>query len=148
VGWSFDFGGFYLPYGNNTQRVVDGRWKNPGDVTDIPRAGLGYTFDANGNASNPYQNWREDADQWLEDASFIRVKSVEFAYNIPRSILNTLKMSNAKVYFRGQNLFTFTEYLGNDPETSSIGESVTQPGVDFGGLGQARTMLVGIKLGF
>lgn len=148
VGWSFDFGGFYLPYGNNTQRVVDGRWKNPGDVTDIPRAGLGYTFDANGTRTGTYQNWQEDADQWLEDASFIRVKTVELGYNIPRSILNTLKMSNAKVYFRGQNLFTFTEYLGNDPETSSIGESVTQPGVDFGGLGQARTMLVGIKLGF
>lgn len=147
VGWSFDFGGFYLPYGNNTQRVVDGRWKNPGDITDIPRAGLGYEFDANGNPSNPYQNWREDADQWLEDASFIRVKTVEFAYNLPRSILNTLKMSNAKVYFRGQNLFTFTNYLGVDPEVSSVGESVTQPGIDFGGLGQARTVLVGIKLG-
>ncbi len=148
VGWSFDFGGFYLPYGNNTKRVVDGRWKQPGDITDIPRAGLGHIFDSEGNKIETYQNWQEDSDQWLEDASYLRVKTVEFAYNLPQSLIQGIGLANVKLYFRGQNLFTFTDYLGVDPEVSSNGESVTAPGVDFGGLGQAKTYVFGFKVGF
>lgn len=147
VGWSFDFGGFFLPYGNNTRRVIEGRWKKPGDQTDIPRAGLGHVFDSEGNKISTYQNWREDSDQWMEDASYLRVKTVELAYNLPASLLTKIRLSNAKIYVRGQNIFTATRYLGVDPEVSSVGESVTAAGQDFGGLGQAKTYVFGIKIG-
>ncbi|RME98623.1 MAG: hypothetical protein D6772_08800, partial [Bacteroidetes bacterium] len=148
VGWSFDFGGFYLPYGNNTLRVENNRWRQPGDVTDIPRAGLGYIFDENGNIIEEYQNWEENSTQWLEDASYLRIKNVELAYQIPTKILDRIKLQSATVYLRGQNVHTWTKYLGVDPEVSSNGESVLTPGEDYGGLGQAKTYVAGIKLGF
>ncbi|MEM6318692.1 MAG: TonB-dependent receptor [Bacteroidota bacterium] len=148
VGWSFNFGGFLLPYGNNTQRVEDERWRQPGDVTDVPRAGVGNVFDAEGNVTDTYQNWQENSDQWLEDASYLRVKNVEFSYQIPQALLQNVGLNNATLYFRGQNLATITNYLGVDPEVSSNGESVLQPGEDYGGLGQAKTYVFGVKLGF
>lgn len=148
VGWSFDFGGFYLPYGNNTQRVVDGRWKQPGDVTDIPRASLGYSFDENGNVTEELpQNWQEYSTQWLEDASYIRLKTLQVSYDLPSSLFDGIPMQSARVFFRGQNLFTATEYLGVDPEVNSRGgNSVLTPGEDFGGLGQAKSYVVGFRL--
>ena len=148
VGWSFNFGGFLLPYGNNTERVVDGRWKQPGDVTDIPRAGVGNVFDAEGNVIEEYQNWQENSDQWLEDASYIRVKNIELSYRLPTTWISKVGLSNTTIYFRGQNLFTFTDYLGVDPEVSSNGEDVLFPGEDYGGLGQAKTYVFGAKLSF
>lgn len=150
VGWSFNFGGFLLPYGNNTQRVEEDRWRQPGDVTDIPRAGTGQLFDENGSVieGSEYQNWQETSDQWLEDASYIRVKNIELSYEIPKNIISNIGLNNARVYFQGQNLFTFTDYLGVDPEVSSNGEAVLFPGEDYGGLGQAKTYVFGVKLGF
>jgi hypothetical protein len=62
-------------------------------------------------------------------------------------LLTKIRLSNLKVYARGQNLFTATRYLGVDPEVSSVGESVTAAGQDFGGLGQAKTYVFGIKIG-
>ena len=147
VGWSFNFGGFFLPYGNNTKRVEEERWRQAGDITDIPRAGLGYVFDDDGNVIGEYQNWQEDSDQWLEDASFIRLKTLEFGYNLPKNLMTQIGLSSSKIYFRGQNLWTSTKYLGVDPEVSSNGESVTRPGEDYGGLGQPRTLIFGIKIG-
>ena len=148
VGWSFNFGGFLLPYGNNTIRVENDRWRQPGDVTDIPRAGVGNVFDEDGNVISTYQNWQEYSDQWLEDGSYLRLKTLEFGYQLPTSLLDKLPLTSARVFFRGQNLFTATEYLGVDPEVNSRGgNSVLTPGEDFGGLGQAKTYVFGIKVG-
>ena len=148
VGWSFDFGGFYLPYGNNTKRVVEGRWKQPGDQTDIPRASLGRVLNPDGSVTATAQNWQEDSNQWLEDASYLRIKNVEVAYNLPKTWVSAIGLNTVRVYFRGQNLATWTDYLGVDPEVGSNGDSVLQPGDDFGGLGQAKTYIFGVNVGF
>jgi len=149
VGWSFDFGGgFFLPYGNNTQRVVDGRWQQPGDQTDIPRATLGLAIDENGDIVRQPQNWQEDSDQWLEDASYLRLKTLDFGYNLPLSWIQGIGMSQLRLYFRAQNLFTITDYLGVDPEVGSNTNATLFPGEDFGALGQARAFIFGVKAGF
>ncbi len=149
VGWSFNFGGgFFLPYGNNTQRVVDGRWQQPGDDTDIPRATLGLAIDENGDIVRQPQNWQEDSDQWLEDASYLRLKTLDFGYNLPSRWIRNIGMSRLRLYFRAQNLLTFTDYLGVDPEVGSNTNTTLFPGEDFGGLGQARAFIFGVKAGF
>ncbi len=51
-----------------------------------------------------------------EDASFVRVKDITLSYTIPHKAISKMKISNAKVYFSGKNLFTFTDYTGMDPE--------------------------------
>lgn len=53
---------------------------------------------------------------WLEDASYFRLKHIELGYNVPRALLSKVHMSSARIYVSGENLLTFTEYLGFDPE--------------------------------
>ncbi|MFH5833000.1 SusC/RagA family TonB-linked outer membrane protein [Halalkalibaculum sp. DA384] len=53
---------------------------------------------------------------WLEDASYFRVKNIEVGYSIPSDIMSRMNLKRARVYVSGENLFTFTDYLGYDPE--------------------------------
>lgn len=95
--------GLYSAY-NQSKRLLYDRWKNPGDITDIPRYGVTPQMDS----------------RFLEDASFLRLKNLTLAYSLPKSLLNKTKFfSSAKVYLQGQNLFTFTKFTGIDPESSS-----------------------------
>lgn len=95
--------GLYSAY-NQSKRLLYDRWKKPGDVTDIPRYGVTPQMDS----------------RFLEDASFLRLKNVMLAYNIPQSILSkTHCISNMRIYLQGQNLLTFTKFSGIDPESTS-----------------------------
>ncbi len=91
--------------GFNQQRRILDYWKNPGDVTTYPRYGVQFTqFDSS----------------LIEDASFIRLKNLSVAYNLPKSILSKTKfIEGLKIYFTGRNLFTSTKYSGVDPEVDS-----------------------------
>lgn len=83
------------------------RWQKPGDITNVPQLRLGY---GNGiGASSRY----------VEDASYVRVKNVTLAYNIPAKVTGKLKMRSARFYITGVNLFTFSNYSGWDPEVNT-----------------------------
>lgn len=110
------------------------RWQKPGDVTDVPRVtayGLGYTID---------QNSRH-----LEDASFIRLKSLTLGYTIPRRITERLKVETVRVYFSGTNLLLLTKYTGPDPEANVTGIETIQ-GLDLGTPPQPRTVQFGLNI--
>jgi hypothetical protein len=80
------------------------RWKEPGDITDIPRYGVTPQMDT----------------RFLEDASFLRLKNLMLSYSLPESLLSKSKvLSKARVYVQAQNLFTWTKFSGIDPESSS-----------------------------
>lgn len=92
---------------DNQSTAVLRRWRFEGDETDIPRA-------AYGSAVNTLAS-----DRFLEDASFLRMKYITLRYNVPKAIVNKYKLSKLSFYVTGQNLLTFTEYTGSDPETGS-----------------------------
>lgn len=95
--------GLYAAY-NQSKRLLYNRWKQPGDITDIPRHGVTPQFD----------------DRFLENASFLRLKNVTLAYAFPQRLLSkTNFFSSARIYLQGQNLLTFTGFTGLDPESSS-----------------------------
>lgn len=95
--------GLYAAY-NQSKRLLYDRWKQPGDITDIPRHGVTPQFD----------------DRFLENASFLRLKNVTLAYAFPQRLLSkTNFFSSARIYLQGQNLLTFTGFTGLDPESSS-----------------------------
>ena len=99
-------------YGFNNQSIaVLRRWRKPGDKTDIPRAlyASGY-------------NWL-GSDRYVEDASFIRFRSITVRYNLTGEILKRLKMRNISAYLTAENLITFTNYTGQDPEVAPRGIS-------------------------
>jgi len=85
---------------NQSRRLLK-RWKNPGDITDIPRHGEYTEFDS----------------RLLEDASFLRLKNLMLSYNIPANLLKkTVVIRGLRIYAQAQNLLTFTNFSGLDPE--------------------------------
>ena len=85
---------------NQSRRLLN-RWKQPGDITDIPAHGHYTEFDS----------------RLLEDASFLRLKNLMLAYNVPSGVLSkTGFLRGVRVYLQGQNLLTFTNFSGLDPE--------------------------------
>jgi TonB-linked SusC/RagA family outer membrane protein len=120
---------------NQTIAVLD-RWRQPGDITDIPRASFG-------NADNSRISTR-----FIEDGSYMRFKAITLSYTFSNEILETLKMRNLKIYATGENVFTFTDYSGFDPEVNAFGGSNTVRGIDFGTYPQTRSFIFGISATF
>ncbi len=132
VGWSNE-GGVDQVYANNWSGVKD-RWQKPGDQTDIPRA------------SFINQNYVENSTMFIEDGSFLRFRTLSLGYTIkPKS---PTWFDNIRIYGQIQNLYTFTEYVGFDPEVSSTGGGNPQTaGIDYAAYPQPRTFTIGFNLG-
>jgi hypothetical protein len=122
---------------NTTKRAWEGRWQQEGDDEDFPRAALG---DPNNNIRN--------STRFVEDASFLRLKTASVAYNIPASIIDRTGLHSLKISVTGTNLLTFTNYSWFDPEVSMFGEDNTAPGTDFLTYPQARSLVFGVNVGF
>lgn len=90
-------------YDNQTKAVLR-RWRRPGDETDIPRALIGYGY-----------NWL-GSDRYVEDGSFMRLKYVSISYNLPQKLANKLGAQRMRISTTLNNLLTFTNYSGQDPE--------------------------------
>nr|WP_084407213.1 TonB-dependent receptor [Pedobacter panaciterrae] len=118
-------------------------WKNPGDVNVLPRP----TSVQNPDGSRNYEG---NTSRFFEDASFIRLRDVTVGYNLPKSISSKLKISNARLYITGSNLFTITKYTGPDPETNSAADSSNGlvQGLDFNGVPQTKSLNLGINVTF
>ncbi|CAN5797376.1 TonB-dependent receptor [soil metagenome] len=124
----------YQVYANNAT-IVNDRWKKPGDKTDIPRASL------------VFANYMQNSSQFIEDASFFRIRTLSVGYTLrpkTKKAFNSLRM-----YLQVQNLAIFTGYYGFDPEVSSTGgSSETTAGVDYAAYPQARTLTFGVNFNF
>ncbi|WP_198045131.1 SusC/RagA family TonB-linked outer membrane protein [Spirosoma montaniterrae] len=131
-----------LDFGGN--RLIDGlrAWTPQNTNTDIPRATL----------SDPANN-RRSSSFYVEDGSYLRLRSMQLGYTIPNTLVKSLQLGGARVYVQGQNLLTFTRYTGYDPEIGR-GGSPTQAaglfgaGVDVGIYPQARSVFAGIDITF
>ena len=115
----------------NQTTAVTNRWKTEGDITDMPRASYG---DPKGN--------NRFSDRWIEDGSYIRLKDITLAYNVP---VKASWLQGLTVWCAGTNLLTFSKYLGSDPEFS-FSNNVLYQGIDNGLLGQSRSFQLGVKI--
>lgn len=124
----------------NQSTVVLNRWRKQGDITNIPRAFYG-SNSVSGAANT------DCSSRYVEDGSFLRVKNVTIGYNFPDFLANKLKVTSLRVYAMAQNLYTFTNYSGLDPENQNSGGGSTL-GVDYLTQPQPRVFTVGLNLGF
>lgn len=85
------------------------------------------------------------SNQFIEDGSYLKVKTITLSYLFPA--LKSKTLTGLKVYVTGQNLLTFTKYTGYDPEVSYRGASNLEIGEDNGGYPQSRSILFGLSLG-
>lgn len=124
---------------NATTAVLDA-WTPQNTDTNVPRAISG----------DPNQNSRT-SDRFLEDGSYLRLKNLSIGYSIPDARVSSLTkdvLKRVRIYISSQNLLTFTKYTGYDPEVGSRGGGLLTNGVDYGLFPQARTLMVGLNLGF
>ena len=115
----------------NQTTALKGRWMAEGQVTNIPQITYG----------DPMGNGRF-SDRWIEDGSYLKLKSVSVSYNVP---IRNQYIQGLTVWASGNNLLTLTKYLGNDPEVS-CGNSVIGQGIDAGYLPFGRSFTIGVKI--
>jgi TonB-linked SusC/RagA family outer membrane protein len=117
----------------NQQVAEVGHWRYEGQQTELPRVAYG----------DPMGNNRF-SDRWIEDGSYLRLKTVNLSYRVPVPSSWTW-LQGLTVWAEAHNLFTLTKYTGNDPEFS-IGNSVYYQGIDCGTLAQSRSFTFGVKI--
>lgn len=83
----------------------------------------------------------------LEDASFIRIRNINLAYNFPNTLMGKLGLNSLRTYITVNNLKTFTDYTGYDPEVNAFGQNRNFLGIDYGGYPLARSYVFGLQIG-
>lgn len=137
----FNSGGIYMSASgsngfDNQTRDQLAAWQKPGDITMVPEA------------RQFFPNGLESSSRYISNGSYLRVKAVTLGFNLPKSVINKLKIERARFYVRGQNLFTITDYKGWDPEVNAdaFATNINQ-GLDFYSAPQVRSLIFGINIG-
>ena len=118
--------------GRNISNDLWDRWTEPGQITDVPMAYSEGEFPG----GTAYNAW---SDRRLFDGSYIRLKNISFSYAVPAQLTQRLGLSAATVFVQSENLATWTEYPGLDPEVFDRGQTAYP---------QPRTLEGGIELNF
>lgn len=119
--------------GANQIKDVVRRWRVPGQITDIPKAG-------------ELDNLRAST-RWVEDGSYLKVKNITLSYDIRHPALKKANISKIQPYITLDNMITFTKYKGYDPEMSQW-SSATNMGIDWGTYPCVKTVLFGVNVEF
>ncbi|WP_258100703.1 SusC/RagA family TonB-linked outer membrane protein [Marinoscillum pacificum] len=96
---------------NHLEVAGEDYWTAPGDIVSRPQPRLGGNNQANSIST-----------RYLEDGSFVRLRNVNLSYTLPKNVISKVGMSNARIFVQGQNLLTFTNYSGFDPEAEEDGD--------------------------
>lgn len=123
-------------YFDNQSRDQLDYWREEGQVTNIPEPRL---YSGNGAIKSS---------RWVQDGSYLRVRAVTLSYTLPKTFVNRAKLDNATVYVSAQNLFTFTNYEGYDPEVNATYTGNVNLGHDFYTPPQAKIITVGLNASF
>ena len=140
---------FYGSYGNDMINYVS-RWIDYGQfVGGLSQDALYNTWTpTNPRAGLPMLDGaahsQEASTAFIEDGSYLRMKTMRLGYTVPQSVLDRVKMKSLRVYLQATNLFTLTKYKGLDPELDSSGMNM---GVDQGSWPTPRQITVGLTLG-
>lgn len=127
-----NYAGFLL---NVSREAYLNRWTGEGTSDKYPRAtAAGISFR------------QRFSDFIVEKASFVRLRNLSVAYRLPTK--NWRWVENIRVFVSGNNLLTFTNYSGYDPEINARGDNSLTPGVDFGSIPQVRTFSAGFTFNF
>jgi TonB-linked SusC/RagA family outer membrane protein len=123
---------------DNKFRNALNRWRQPGDVTNEPRASYDGMSDA----------WFTSS-RFVEDGSYVRLQEVTLGYRLPEAIGRRTNLGESRIYVSGRNLKTWTDYAGFNPDANSSGSSTNiSLGTDFYSYPLARTFSFGISGSF
>ncbi|MBP1651587.1 MAG: TonB-dependent receptor plug, partial [Bacteroidetes bacterium] len=87
-------------------------------------------------------------DRYVEDGSYVKLKTLSLGYSIPRDVIRQLHISQLRVYVSAQNIWTWTKYTGLDPEVNFFDSDNTKQGIDYGAYPSTKGFLAGLNLTF
>ncbi len=116
----------------NQSTEVLNRWRIPGQMTDMPKAG--YKM--------------RTSSYFVEDGSYIRVKDISLSYSFKHDLIKKWGISSLQPYVTATNLFTITNYSGMDPEVNQWGNSGAVQGIDWGTYPHTRGFVFGVNVDF
>ncbi|MFP5041217.1 SusC/RagA family TonB-linked outer membrane protein [Parasediminibacterium sp. JCM 36343] len=138
----------YKAVGNNVLAKFTNRWKTFDDngqfVNDWDKLAA---MNANAKIYAPTRGNYILYSDAIEDGSFLRINNVSLGYSLPKKLLQHSLFSTIRVYATVNNLYTFSNYSGFDPEASTRKINPLTPGVDYSAYPRNRFMLVGINIG-
>lgn len=116
---------------NQSTKVLQ-RWRTPGQVTDVPKAGFNI----------------QPSTYFIEDGSYLRIKDITLSYNFRGGLLSRLGVSRLQPYVTATNLITFTKYEGMDPEVNQWGTNGAVQGIDWGTYPHSKSFVFGLNVEF
>ncbi|MDR1859535.1 MAG: TonB-dependent receptor [Bacteroidales bacterium] len=116
----------------NVLGVYRDRWTPANPTNDVPRAQ---------NAPNVLVT-----DRYIEDASYLRLKTLTLGYTLPKSFVRRAKIERARLFITGQNLLLFTKYKGYDPEANTYEQQSIYQGIDYGAYPSTKGFIAGIEI--
>jgi hypothetical protein len=121
---------------SNQAVSVNRRWRKQGDITDMPRAlyNLGYNY--------------LGSSRFVEDGSFLKLRFVSVAYNLPDKWLSKIFVKDMNVFFTMYNLYTWTDYTGQNPEVSVATKNIRYIGKDDSKTPPSRDISFGVNVKF
>ncbi|HZL11196.1 MAG TPA: TonB-dependent receptor [Prolixibacteraceae bacterium] len=130
------------PLQNYTTEIF-GRWTGEGTSNKLPRL-----------TSGSHTNWQNISDIYIEDGDYVKIQNVTVGYDF-KKLFRNMPLGQARLYFTAQNLYTFTNYSGMDPEVgygynggTGQDDSSWSSGIDLGFYPSPRTYMVGVNLKF
>ena len=118
--------------GKNQTTEVLRRWRIPGQITDMPKAGW---------------NMRNST-YFVEDGSYLRIKDISLSYDFRGEWMRKVGITRLQPYFTASNLVTFTHYSGMDPEVNQWGSSGAVQGIDWGTYPHCKSFVFGLNIDF
>lgn len=127
--------GVRSPYFNQSNKVTN-RYSADNPDGNLPRFNQWHN-----------NNWRV-SDRFIEDGSYLRIQNVTLGYNVPNKLISKLKMASLRLYVTVQNLYTFTNYSGMDPELGAYNSDALIRNADLGNYPNPRTFNLGLNVNF
>ena len=128
-------------FNGNMSTVLANSWRPDNQNTDIPR------FSKTDGADNKWAY----SDRWLENGSYMRLKTLDIGYTLPKNLTKKVKLENVRIYTSMENLFTLTKYSGYTPDlgestVAGVDYNVFSRGIDQGRYPLPRTISFGIQV--
>lgn len=124
---------------NNSVEVYETAWKQPGDITNIPRPVINDNV-SNGSSFPITEN--------IEKGDYLKIRNISLGYTFKNILPGIANIERIRVYGQVFNAYVFTKYSGSDPEVSTNTDSNLAPGVDRNTAPQARTYTFGLNVSF
>ena len=142
-------------YGNEAINALTGNMRNPDGIENSHASRMNSWTPENPGSemyrmsySDPNRNIMTFSDVWIEDASYVRIKNIQIGYTLRNEFVRKIRLESVRVYLSADNLFTFTNYSGWDPEIGELYYNPFNNGIDMGTYPHARIFMAGVNMAF